>query len=84
MSPKKATASVHDVSQFKTVGEWYGANRGRVPTQMAAGLEKAMRETGLSFPETYALLVARGAIIEIPQPDAEAAEKAPSNKREKR
>ena len=33
-----------DVSKYKTVGEWYRDVRGRVPIQMAAGLEKVMKD----------------------------------------
>ena len=60
-----------DVSKYKTVGEWYRDHRGRVPIQMAAGLDKLMKEEGLSFPEAYAKLVAAGAIIEIDEPTPE-------------
>jgi hypothetical protein len=55
---------VDDMSRFRTVGEWYAAYRGRVPIQMAAGLERLMSETGCTFPEAYARLVERGSIIE--------------------
>jgi hypothetical protein len=54
-----------DVSKYKTVGEWYADVRGRVPVQMPQALERLMKEEGLSFPEAYARLVERGAIIEI-------------------
>jgi hypothetical protein len=69
---------VDDVSRFRTVGEWCGEYRGRVPVQMAAGLERMMSETGSSFPEVHARLVARGSILEIDGPSA--AERTPGKR----
>jgi hypothetical protein len=64
-------APIHDVSHFRSVSEWYRANLGRVPAVMAGALAKTMDEKALTFPEAYALLVGRGAIIEIaPASDA--------------
>ena len=54
-----------DVSKYKTVGEWYAEHRGRVPVQMAAALEKLMRDEGLTFPDAYVKLVAADRIVEI-------------------
>ena len=56
---------MRDVSKYTSVAEWYRDFKGRVPIQMAAGLDDLMRERKISFPEAYALLVERGAIIEI-------------------
>lgn len=56
---------MRDVSKYTSVGQWYADFKGRVPIQMAAGLDSLMRERNISFPEAYALLVERGAIIEI-------------------
>jgi hypothetical protein len=60
---------IHDASSYKSVGEWFRANLGRVPTMMAAALQRTMNEKGLTFPEAYALLVGEGAISEIPPED---------------
>jgi hypothetical protein len=56
---------MRDVSKYKTLSEWYADVKGRVPLQMVAGLDNLMRTEGITFPEAYARLVDRRAIIEI-------------------
>lgn len=56
-----------DVSKYKSVGEWHADVKGRVPIQMAAALARVMREEKITFPEAYARLVERRAIVEIPE-----------------
>ena len=61
-----------DVSRFRTVGEWYREFHGRVPIQMAAGLDRIMREEGVTFPRAYELAVERGQVIHVdPEPVAD-------------
>ena len=54
-----------DVTKYKSVGEWYRDHRGRVPVQMAAALERLIRDEGLTFLQAYAKLKAGGQIVEI-------------------
>lgn len=61
------TPRTKDISDYRTVGEWYADYRGRVPIQMAAGLDRLMQSEGISFHEAYRRLVERGRIIETPQ-----------------
>ena len=53
-----------DVSRFTSAAEFYEANRGRVPVQMMGAIARVMTERGLTFPEAWAYLRGKGAIIE--------------------
>jgi hypothetical protein len=61
-----------DDPRYPSVGAWWEDHRGRVPIQMAAGLDRYVREHGVSFGEAFQALLDRGAIVLIrEQPEAD-------------
>ncbi|MFI5297238.1 MAG: cyclin-dependent kinase inhibitor 3 family protein [Polyangiales bacterium] len=54
-----------DVSKYSSPSEFYMAHQGRVPAVMMGALERAMQERGLTFPQAWAFLRGKGAIIDI-------------------
>ncbi|MFI5300220.1 MAG: protein-tyrosine phosphatase family protein, partial [Polyangiales bacterium] len=53
-----------DISKYSSPSEFYLAHQGRVPAVMMGALARAMEERGLTFPEAWAFLRGKGAIIE--------------------
>ncbi len=53
-------------SEYETVGDWYGAFGGYVPTAVARGVSDRMRERGLTFREAYAQVCVReGRLVSV-------------------
>ena len=66
---RKPRSELRHWSTYATVSEWFRDYHGYVPIQMAAGLDRLMRDTGKSFPEAYRTLVGKGRIIHIDPAD---------------
>lgn len=61
-------AALMDISGFNSVSEWFKAVKAEgltFPLAMPHGLEMAMKELKLSFPETFNLLAQRGIILPL-------------------
>lgn len=69
--PRKPRSALRHWSTYVSVSEWYADYHGYVPVQIAAALDRVVREHGRSFAEAYALLLRRGAIIHIDPEDDE-------------
>lgn len=52
-------------SEYETVGEWYTAFRGYVPSATALGLSQRMDHARLTFREAYAAMLGRGGSISV-------------------
>jgi len=50
---------------YTTVGEWFRDYQGFVPIQLAAGLDRYMRNHDVTFREAYRALLKSGAIIPL-------------------
>ena len=61
----KPRSDVRHWSTYASVSEWSQDYHGYVPIQMAAGLDRQMRGTRMSFPDAYRALLGIGAIIHI-------------------
>jgi hypothetical protein len=66
---RKPRSELRHWSTYASVGEWFRDYHGYVPIQAAAGLDRLMRQSGMSFPEAYRTLLGRGAIIHIDPAD---------------
>jgi hypothetical protein len=60
---------MRDPLTYTSVSEWFRDYQGRVPIQMAHGLDRYMQRTGATFAEAYAALRGAGAIIELEYPE---------------
>lgn len=60
----KVKANIYD---YKTLSEWYQANRNHYPVQIPAAIQRLMKAKNITFHEAYELLVEKRAIIEINQ-----------------
>ena len=67
--PMTPRSELRHWSTYATVGEWFHDHHGYVPIQMAAGLDRQMRATGMSFPDAYRALLGIGAIIHVDPAD---------------
>lgn len=57
-------------STYESVHEWYEDYHGYVPSMMAAGLSQRMTANpGLTFPQMYAAMLGRRAVIRVHEGD---------------
>lgn len=54
-----------DPALYEGINDWFRAVQGRVPLQMAAGIQQLMNAESITFHEAYARLVDSGNIIPI-------------------
>ena len=54
-----------DDPTYESVSDWYRHHIGRVPIQMAWGIDQRMKRTGETFAEAWTALVKAGRIILI-------------------
>jgi len=63
--PTKPRSELRGWSEYASVSEWFRDYRGYVPIQIAAGLDRLIRDTGMSFPDAYRALLGAGKIIHV-------------------
>ena len=63
--PTKPRSELRHWSEYASVSEWFRDYRGCVPIQMAAGLDRLIRDTGMSFPDAYRALLRARTIIHV-------------------
>jgi len=61
----KPRSELRHWSTYASVSEWFQDYHGYVPIQMAAGLDRLIRDTGMSFPDAYRALLGAGKIIHV-------------------
>ena len=69
VDPRKLPRSIRILRMpfggYESVSDWYRHHSGRVPIQMAWGIDQRMKQTGETFTEAWTALVNAGAIILI-------------------
>jgi len=69
LDTRKPRSELRHWSTYASVGAWFADYHGYVPIPMAVGLDRLMRERGLSFPDAYRLLLGQRRIIHIDPAD---------------